>query len=165
MIHPLVKIITVDGYFTQEQADSLVSIVYDLQYRETEFGKEITDFSLISPDFNQYTSSILNTTIEVDEDRSGLFRLPKTFIHFESFDNTDEWIFAVALQQSTFNVFEHKSGISNALQGYKYNYQDLFQWDLKINYVLEPGQGVLFRPWLFHSFDTGLIQTFRLKEK
>lgn len=165
MIHPLVKIITVDGFFTKEQANQLTAVTYNLQYKETEFGKEIPDFNLVPPDFNEHTSNILNTTIEVNEERSGFFRLPKSFIHFEGFDNTDEWVFVVALQQSTFNVFEHQSGATTALQGYKYNYQDLFQWDLKINYVLDPGQGVLFRPWLFHSFDTGLIQTFRLKEK
>lgn len=165
MIHPLVKIITVDGFFTGDQANTLTAATYNLQYKETEFGKEIPDFNLIPSDFDQHASKILNTTIEVDEVRSGFFRLPKSFIHFEGFDGTDEWVLAVALQQSTFNVFEHASGVTNALQGYKYNYQDLFQWDLKINYVLDPGQAVLFRPWLFHSFDTGLIQTFRLKEK
>jgi hypothetical protein len=41
----------------------------------------------------------------------------------------------------------------------------LFEWDLKTNYLLDPGQGILFRPWLFHSFDTGLIQMFRLREE
>jgi hypothetical protein len=76
-----------------------------------------------------------------------------------------DWIFVVALQESTFNVFEHQSGATTALNGYKYNYRNLFEWDLQINYVLKPGQGVLFRPWLFHSFDSGVIQVFRLKEK
>jgi len=165
MIHPLVKIITVDGFFTHEQANSLVASTYNLEYVSTEFGKEIPNFNLISPNFNESASAMLNTSIEVDESRSGFFRLPENFIHFEGFDSTDEWVFAVALQQSTFNVFEHKSGATTALHGHKYNYRDLFQWDLKINYVLDPGQGVLFRPWLFHSFDTGLIQTFRVTER
>ena len=164
MIHPLVKIITVDGFFTKEQANQLTAATYNLQYKETEFGEEIPDFNLISPDFNEQASAILNTKIEVDESRSGFFRIPRTFIHFEGFDGTNEWIFAVALQQSTFNVFEHNSGVTNALQGHKFNYRDMFQWDLKINYVLDPGQGVFFRPWLFHSFDSGLIQTFRIRE-
>ena len=164
MIHPLVKIITVDGFFTPDQAATLTAATYNLQYKDTEFGREIPDFNLVPPDFNEHISHILNTTLEVDESRSGFFRIPKTFIHFEGFDGTDEWEFVVALQQSTFNVFEHESA-TTALQGHKHNYQDLFQWNLKINHVLGPGQGVLFRPWLFHSFDTGLIQTFRIKEK
>ena len=164
MIHPLVKIITVDSFFTEEQANELTTITYNLQYEETEFGKEIPNFNLIQPDFNKHASTILNTTIEVDENRSGFFRIPKTFIHFEGFDSTNEWIFVVALQKSIFNVFEHKSGSANALQGYKYAYNNLFEWDLTINYQLKPGQGVMFRPWLFHSLDTGLVQLFRLKE-
>jgi hypothetical protein len=164
MIHPLVKIITVDGFFTKEQAYQLTAATYNLQYVETEFGKEIPNFNLVPPEFNASASNILNTKIGVDENRSGFFRIPKTFIHFESFESTNEWILVVALQTSTFNVFEHKSGVSTALQGHAFNYRDLFQWDLKINYELAPGQGILFRPWLFHSFDTGLIQTFRVNE-
>jgi hypothetical protein len=109
-------------------------------------------------------SKILNTDRSVDEDKSGIFRKPNNLIHFESFENLNEWVFMVALQNSTLNVFEHKSGAFNALDNYKFNYRDLFQWNLQINYLLKPGQGVLFRPWLFHSFDTGLVQIFRLKE-
>ena len=70
----------------------------------------------------------------------------------------------VALQPSTLNIFEHKSGATSALQEYKFNYRNLFEWDLQINYLLKPGQGVFFRPWLFHSFDTGLVQIFRMNE-
>jgi len=165
MIHSLVKIITVDGFFTKEQADELTAITYNLQFDETEFGKEIPNFNLIQPDFNKHASIIFNTTIKVDENRSGFFRIPKQFIHFEGFDSLNEWIFVVALQKSIFNVFEHKSGSANALQGYKYEYNNLFEWDLTINYEIQPGQGVMFRPWLFHSFNTGLLQTFRITEK
>lgn len=165
MIHPLVKIITVDKFYTSEQATSICDSVYHLQFTETEFGEEIKDFNLIQPDFSDSISQILNTQLEVDESRSGFFRIPRVFIHFEGFDSTNEWVFAVALQESIFNVYEHDSGTENALQGYKYNYHNLFEWNHKINYTLDPGQAILFRPWLFHSFDTGLIQTFRLREK
>jgi hypothetical protein len=120
---------------------------------------------MVPENTNSMFSTILDTNIVVDEERSGVFRFPELFIHFEEFNGTDEWVFAVALQQSTFNVFEHKSGAKNALDKYQLGYRNLFEWDLQINYVLKPGQGVLFRPWLFHSFDTGLIQVFRLKEK
>jgi len=163
MIHPLVKTLTVDGFYSEAQAQQVSQTTYYLNRVTTEFGEDIPEFNLIPPDFNQMISDIVGTKMEVDEN-SGNFRIPKNFIHFEGFDNTNEWVFVVALQQSTFNVYEHKSGSANALQGYKYNYQDLFQWDLMVNYVLKPGHGVLFRPWLFHSFDTGQIQIFRLKE-
>jgi hypothetical protein len=163
MIHPLVKIISVDGFLTREQALQLCQTTYYLQYVEKEFGKEIENFNLVSPDADELFTNILGTKIEVDKD-SGIFRIPNNLIHFEGFDNTNEWIFAVALQDCIFNVFEHKDGSTNALQNYKHNYRNLFEWDHKINYQLGRGDGILFRPWLFHSFDTGQIQIFRLKE-
>lgn len=165
MIHPLVKIITVDGFFSNEEAIRLSNITYNLQYVKKDFGEEIENFNMVPEDANEMFSNILNTKIEVNEDKSGIFRIPERFIHFEEFSDTNEWIFAVALQDSTFDVFEHQSGIKSALGGYKYNYRNLFEWNHKINYQLAPGQGVLFRPWLFHSFDCGLIQIFRLTEK
>lgn len=165
MIHSLVKLISVDGFFTKEEALRLCNITYDLNYEKCDLGKQIPNFNMVPEDANKLFSTILDTNIEVDEDRSGIFRLPELFIHFEEFDSMNEWVFAVALQESIFNVFEHKSGAKNALDNYQLGYRNLFEWDLNINYVLKPGQGVLFRPWLFHSFDTGLIQIFRLKEK
>ena len=71
-----------------------------------EFGEKIENFNMVPENANDMFSNILNTNMEVDEDKSGIFRKPENFIHFEEFSNTDEWIFAVALQPSTFNVFE-----------------------------------------------------------
>ena len=165
MIHPLVKLISVDGFFSEEEARRLSYVTDQLNYEQCEFGKQIPDFNMVPEGANEMFSTILNTNMLVDEDRSGIFRIPEMFIHFEEFDGIDEWVFAVALQQSTFNVFEHQSGASTALDKYQFGYRNLFEWDLQINYILKPGQGVLFRPWLFHSFDSGLVQMFRLKEK
>jgi len=155
----------VDEFMSNEQALQLGNAVCNLEYKESEFGQEIPDFYLISPDANEQFSNILNTKMEVIEEYSGRFRKPKWFIHFEGFDSMNEWVFAVALEQATFNVYESSLGPKSALEGHELPYKDLFAWDLTINYILKPGQGILFRPWLFHSFDTGLIQTFRLTEK
>jgi len=165
MIHPLVKLISVDGFFSEDEARRLSYVTDQLKYQQCEFGQQIPDFNMVPENANAMFSTILNTNMIVDEDRSGIFRIPEMFIHFEEFDGIDEWVFAVALQQSTFNVFEHQSGASTALDNYQFGYRNLFEWDLQINYILKPGQGVLFRPWLFHSFDSGLVQMFRLKEK
>ena len=164
MINPLVKIITVDGFFAKDTAIQLSNTTYELSYQKAEFGEEIPNFNLIGNETQELFSQILNTNINIDKERSGIFRKPSNLIHFESFNDTNEWIFMVALQPSTLNIFEHKSGITHALFDYKFNYKNLFEWNLQINHLLNPGQGVLFRPWLFHSFDTGLIQIFRLIE-
>ena len=166
MIHPLVKIITVDGFFNQEEATRLHNITTNLQYVEKEFGKEIEHFNMVPENINEMFSNILNTKIEVDEDRSGVFRKPDLFIHFEGFDGMDEWIFVCALRQTMFNIYEHETGAKSCLEGYEFNYRNLMEWgsNTKVSYELKPGEGVLFRPWLFHSFDGGLIQLFRLRE-
>ncbi len=164
MIHSIVKVMTVDGFFTPEEATRLVNITYRLQYQPTPFGDEIPNFNMVGETTNELFSQILNTRINIIDEQSGIFRKPSNLIHFESFENLNEWIFMVALQPSTLNIFEHRTGIDNALRGHQFNYRNLFEWDLQVNYLLKPGHGVLFRPWLFHSFDTGLIQIFRLTE-
>ena len=154
---------TVDGFYTKEDATNLSYVVGNLRYQNFDYGAEIDNFNVVAEDADELFSTVLGKNITVDK-QSGIFRLPEHFIHFEGFDATNEWLFVVALENSTFNIYEHKTGIKTALEGYNFNYRNLFEWDLTVNYLLEPGQGVFFRPWLFHSFDMGLIQVFRLKE-
>jgi len=161
---PLLKTITVDGFYTPEQAKQMAATVYNLKYTDHEFGKYIENFNLCPPDADQLFSTALNFPVTVDQE-TGNFRIPQAFIHFEDFSSQNDWLFVVALQNSTFNIFEHKTGVVNALEGHKFNYRNLFEWDLTVSYLLQPGQGILFRPWLFHSFDSGLIQSFRLAAK
>ncbi len=160
----ILKTITVDGFYSEEQATLLRNTVWNLPFVESQLGKEIMNFNLVQPDSAESFSKVLRIPVEVDSERSGVFRFPMLCTHFEEFNGLDEWCFAVALGASTFNLFEHKSGAKTALDGYKHNYRNLFEWDLTVNYLLNPGQAVFFRPWLFHSFDSGLIQMFRLKE-
>lgn len=159
-----IKTMTIDGFYTKQEAISLSHVVKNLQYSKTDFGHEIEEFNAVAPDADELFSSVLGKKVSIDLDRSGVFREPELFIHFEDFQELNEWLFVVALESSTFNIFEHQSGVKTALDGYKFGYRNLFEWDLTVNYLLEPGQGIFFRPWLFHSFDQGLIQIFRLKE-
>jgi hypothetical protein len=161
----LIKTITVDDFYTADQANNIANTVLSLKYTETEFGQEIDNFNMIPADADDLFSGVVGKSMQVIEENSGVFRIPKLFIHFEGFDSVKDWIFVVALQDTTFNLFEHHSGSTSALSGYQFNYQNLFEWDLTVNYQLQPGQGIFFRPWLFHSFSNGLIQTFRLREK
>ena len=157
---------TIDGFYSQEEATNIENVTFNLQYKPTEFGEEIPEFNMVPENADELFSKVLKIPVTVKEEESGIFRLPNrgNMIHFESFGSLKEWIFVVALQQSTFNVYEHQSGAVSALDGYKFNYMNLFEWDLMVNYILKPGQGVFFRPWLFHAFDSGLIQIFKLEE-
>jgi len=154
----------IDGFFTTKDAHNTCSIVMDLSYEKTTFGEKISNFNMIPENANEMFSNILNTKIEVDEPSSGVFFKPVSWIHFENFESSNEWLFFCALSETTLNIFEHQSGATTALDGYEFNYRNLFEWDLQLNFMLKPGQGVLFRPWLFHSFNGGLIQMFKLRE-
>lgn len=165
MISPLVKVMVIDGFLEQKEAERLCLIAKNLPYDEYEFGHQVSNFNMVSENANEIFSSVLGTKIEVDEENSGIFRRPVSWIHFESFDATNEWLFFCALTESTtLNIFEHQSGATTALDGYEFNYRNLFEWELQLNFVLKPGQGILFRPWLFHSFNGGQIQMFKLRE-
>ena len=83
-------------------------------------------------------------------------------IHFEAFDSLNEWCFVVALERTTFNLYHHVSGAKSALDGYKFNYRNLFEWDYDVNILLQPNQGIFFRPWLFHSLENGIIQYYKI---
>lgn len=159
----ILKTITVDGFYTPENAINMSHVLFNLDYDNYEFGQQIRDFNMMNNELDEMFSKVLKLNVEVDK-TSGFFRIPKLFIHFEPFETVGDWLFVVALQSSTFNIFEHQNGALSALDEYKFNYRNLFEWNLKVNYILDPGQGVFFRPWLFHSFDKGLIQMFKIKE-
>ena len=161
----MIKTLTIDGFYSSEEAQRLRGVVIDIPFVEIEFGLEIKDFNMVPGDADELFSRAVNKPVKVIDEKSGVFRIPKLFIHFEEVETPNDWLFVVALDHSTFNLFEHKTGVVNALQEHKFNYRNLFEWDLTVNYLLKPGQGIFFRPWLFHSFDQGLIQTFRLQEK
>lgn len=156
---------TIDGYYTKDEAQRLSIVAENLPFVKTEFGREIENFNMVAEDASDLFGKVLGKKVTVDLKNSGVFRIPELFIHFESFDSPKEWMFVVALTPSTFNIYEHQSGTKTALDGYQFMYRNLFEWDLTVNHLLEPGQGVFFRPWLFHTFDNGIIQVFRLREE
>jgi hypothetical protein len=163
---PHIKTMTIDGFYTIEQARDLSNVVLNLPYVKKDFGEEIENFNMVPEDADEIFSNVMGKSMKVDMEQSGIFRIPSgVMIHFESFNNLNDWIFAVAIQDSTINIFEHQSGSQSALDEYNFNYNNLFEWDLTVSYLLQPGQGIFIRPWMFHAFDSGLIQIFRLREE
>jgi hypothetical protein len=162
------KLITIDDFYTQEEGYNLTKVILPLmQFERNDFGEDLPNFNMVPNDADEIFSKVLNTKIVVEKEKSGVFRKPEmsSFIHFEEFESIHDWLFVVALDATTFNVFEHKSGVRNATEGYEFAYRNLFDWNLMANIILLPGQGVFFRPWLFHSFSSGLIQIFKMKEQ
>lgn len=169
------KLIHADGFFPEQDVKEMVPWVLGLNYVPMAYGSEIKNINVIFPGIEDVFSRMLGERIELDRKRSGVFRKPTRVIHFEHFETISEWCFVIALQKTTFNVYHHVKDIRyngygevdsrSVLEGYQFDYNNLFEWDVVTNVILEPNQGVFFRPWSFHSLENGLIQYYRLLSK
>lgn len=162
MYRTMVTLLKSDNFFKPSEVENIKNSILSLQFVEKEYGHEVENFQLIQPGIEEIFSRVVGEPLMLKTDISGIFRIPKTHIHFESFDSPNEWIYAVALEKCIFNVYYHLSGAKNALEGWKFNYRNLLEWDYHTNILLEPNQGIFFRPWIFHSFVGGLIHQYRL---
>lgn len=173
MYRSMVKLIHVGGFFKEGSIDHYINFLNCYPFVEKEFGFELENFNLIVPGLEAEFSKILSERVKIDQNRSGIFRRPhNNFIHFEGFDSLDEWCFISSLEKNTLNIWNHISDSSkgevsdidssNALQGYNYNYRNIFEWNIHTNVMLQPNDGVFIRPWMFHSLNDGLVQYFRL---
>lgn len=171
-----VKLIHADGFFPKGEAESFCAVVRDLQYVEKEYGLEIPHFNLVLPDIHLVFSKILGEEVVVDHKRSGIVRKPHNgMIHFESFDSPNEWCFILALERNVLNIHKHVKDARyndydvvdsrNVLEGYQFNYRNLFEWDVTSNIVLDVNQGVFIRPWVFHSLQDSIVQYYRILPK
>lgn len=165
----MVKVLLADNFYPKGDAEAYWAAVAGLQFVEKEYGQEIDHFNMIFPGVEPILSKVIGEPVKVDKDRSGVFRRPMGIVHFEGFDSLDEWCFVVALEKTTFNIYHHlKDGqygnidAWSALDGYQFNYRNLFEWDVNINIQMEPNQGIFFRPWMFHTFQNGIVQYYRL---
>jgi hypothetical protein len=172
----MVQLIQAEGFFPPGDAQKYRVIVDGLKFQETPFGMEIPNFQMVFPHMEPMFSKVIGERVKIDSKRSGVFRKPSQIIHFEDFDSLDEWCFIVALEHSTLNIYHHLADDSfsklnnrernvdakTALDGYKFNYRNLFEWDVHTNILLEPNQGIFFRPWIFHGLEEGLVQYYRL---
>lgn len=167
----IAKLIHADNFFPDDDAEKLRRIASTLQFVSKPYGYEIDNFNLTFPGLDPVFSRLVGEEVTVDDTRSGVFRKPMNcIIHFEEFDSLNEWCFIVALEKTTFNLYNHlesfgKVDARSALDGYKWNYLNMFEWDYYANILLDQNQGVIFRPWLFHSIEDGLVQYYRLVGK
>ena len=165
---PMVKMLHADGFFPAGDVESCVAAVKDMRFTEKEYGYELDHFNMVLGGLEPILSKVLGERVIVEHSRSGIFRKPfNNIIHFEDFESLNEWCFIVALEKNTLNLFHHRNqkgetDAKTALEGYQFNYRNLFEWDLHTNVLLEPNQGVFIRPWVFHTLDSNLVQYYRL---
>ena len=125
----IVKLIHADNFFPKDDANKLFNIIRFLPFVEKQYGLEIDNFNLIFPGLDSVFSKVIGQEVTVDEPRSGLFRRPMNcIIHFEEFDDLSEWCFIIALEPTTFNLYNHleagplsKVNARSALDGYRFN--------------------------------------------
>ena len=164
----MVRLIHADGFYPPGDAQRYCAAVQGLNFSMKQYGWELENFNMILSHLEPVMSRVLGERVVIDSGRSGVFRRPlNNVIHFEEFDSLNEWCFVVALERNTLNLYHHKHkdgtvDAHTALEGYAHNYRNLFEWDLHTNILMEPNQGVFFRPWVFHSLDQGLVQYYRL---
>lgn len=167
----MIKLLQADNFFRLEDIEKLFFAVKNLPFVEKEHGFEIDQFNLVIPGLDPIFSKLLAEEVIVDEENSGIFRKPNLRIHFESFSSLQDWLFIIALESTTFNLYYHLSnGIGSkpdawsALDNYQFNYNNIIEWDCYTNILLEPNQGIIFRPWLFHSLThERIVQIYKLK--
>lgn len=170
----MVKLIHADDFFPEGDTEKLVDFTKDLKFVPTAYGSEVENINLIYPDIETIFYHVLGERVTVDPNTSGAFRRPyNNAIHFETFHSLNEWCFFIALERTVVNFWHHiddDSGIgelqsskhTDARIGVEYNYKNLFEWKIHTNITLEPNQGLFFRPWLFHSLESGLVQYYKL---
>lgn len=170
----MVKLIHADDFFPDGDIDNLRNAIGDIRFVQKPYGQEIENFNLIYPDIEIIFKHVLGERVTVDPKLSGVFRKPyNNAIHFESFSSLNEWCFFIALEKTVVNFWHHvdpdsaigeleKSSCTDATMGVDYNYKNLFEWKIHTNITLEPNQALFFRPWLFHSLESGLVQYYKM---
>lgn len=163
-MHNVLNFIHTSNFYIPEQIKGLTDIVQPMKYIPCEFGEITQNFNYIQPESQKIFSQVLNTEIVIDP-KSGHFYKPGIGIHFDTFENMNTWKFVVAIEPTIFTMFHHQSGAKSALEGTNFNYRNMFEWEYQTQIMMEPGQGLFYRPWMFHSFGAySIIQTFNIQE-
>lgn len=147
------------NFWREGDAEQYRQTVADItQYHPMIYGSEMKNFNMIAPDDNMVFGGLLGDFVELDKEKSGIFRRPyHNLIHFESFESLSEWRLAVALEDNTFTTYSHASGAKTALDGHEFDYFNLDDWIVETMITLRQNDAIFYRPWMFHSFEEKLV--------
>lgn len=154
-----------EDFYPREQIIELKHFLNtnDELFIQSRYGKEFKDLNLIPNKMNDIVSTMLGRRATLIDSQSGIFRKPEhCHIHFEEFSTIKEWCMVVALEETTFNLMKHKSGCYSALQETNLDYNYFPEWDYYANILVRENQCIIYRPWLFHSIERGLVQYFKV---
>jgi hypothetical protein len=170
----MVKLIHADNFFPNNDAQNLKHVADSLEFVQKPYGYEIPNFNLILQDIEYIFHKVVGERVIVDPNLSGVVRKPNNnAIHYEHFDSTEDWCFIIALEPTVVNFWYHidptnkmgELGIpdaKSALDGTDFNYNNIFEWKIHTNIVMETNQALFFRPWVFHSLQDGMVQYYKM---
>lgn len=159
-------------YFPKGEIESLRPLVDDVSWVDKKFGKEMENFNLIFKDIDIVLGKMTGDFLEVDKPSSGILR--KTLhevIHFEDFDDLNDWRFVVAMDPNEFKTYIHKDGYKSFVEYLKdqseekpiLEYMNKEYWEEETIIKMKPNDVLFYRPWVFHSFQDGIIHYYKLK--
>jgi hypothetical protein len=139
---------------------------------DTKFGKEIENINLIFENIDIILGKMSGDLLEVDRKNSGTLR--KTLhevIHFEDFEDTNDWRFVVAVDENEFKTYIHKDSFKSVLDYIKdeseekplLDYLNIEDWETETVIKMKPNDVLFYRPWIFHSFQDGILHYYKLK--
>jgi hypothetical protein len=151
-------------------SNQIYDIVSKLDYKQETFGLEIKDFYLIPQEIDKVFSQIINKDITFGK-KSGCFRKPYEFIHFENFEPKSFFLAIVALTDTKFYTYRHKEKNYSQVIQLQENLEEFISkncnnksaWDITCQVNMSPGDMVLVKPWLWHSIDPGIVNVFYLE--
>jgi len=147
------------------------SIISDMIYKDNIYGSEIPDFNQYDSDFDKFISTSLGEDLRSTKN-SGLFRKPYGDIHFEMFDHNLKYIFALVMSDMDFKTYKYIDGGYNSAIDMDNNIEsfdmesckDISKWEETAIIKLKAGDGICFRPWLWHSMSESLLQIFYVED-
>jgi hypothetical protein len=159
-------------YFPKGEIEEFRPWLENTNWLPSRYGTELENIHLIFRDIDLIMGKMTGDMLEVDKAASGTFR--KTMhevIHFEDFENLDDWRFVVALDPNVFKVYTHKQGWKSHLDWaadtdsakQEPNWFDPNCWELESQIRMGLNDVLFYRPWVYHSFQDGILHYYKLK--
>lgn len=159
------------NYFKSGEIEHLRPLVDDVSWVEKKFGMEMEHFNLIFQNIDLVLGKMVGDIVEVDEDNSGTLRRPfPDLIRFEDFKDLNDWRFVVALDENEFVTYNHKEGYKTFLDYIRdekeekpiLDYKNKDEWEVEATIKMKPNDVLFYRPWVFHSFQEGILHYYKL---
>jgi hypothetical protein len=157
-------------YFPKGEIEQFRPWIEGVKWVDKKFGQEMEHFNLIFQDIDLVLGKMTGDFLEVDRPNSGTLR--KTLhevIHFEDFEDTNDWRFVVAVEDNEFKTYIHRNGYKSMLDYIKQDstesldYLNVNEWELESTIKMKPNDVLFYRPWVFHSFQDGILHYYKLK--